>query len=189
MNKFIFGTIGFFVLLVAFRNAPSVAGSYGETVKWMTFEQAVQAAQQAAQAGKKPKKVFIDVYTDWCGWCKVMDRETFEVPEIAKYLQEHFYPVKLNAEQREDINFAGKTFKFVESGSRGYHELAAALLDGKMSYPTTVYLSERFELRQRVPGYLNVQTFDMILHYIAEDHDLKTPWGDFQQQYTAKTKQ
>ncbi|MCH2043861.1 MAG: DUF255 domain-containing protein [Saprospiraceae bacterium] len=149
----------------------------GSNVNWMTYEEAVEASK------KNPKKIFIDIYTDWCGWCKKMDKETFQKPAIAKYLNENFYPVKFNAEQKETINFAGHTFKFVPNGRRGYHELAAALLEGKMSYPTVVFMNEEFKLLQRVPGYLDEKTFDMILHYLAEEHYTKTPWADFQKKY------
>lgn len=155
-------------------------------VKWMTFEEAIAARDREVKAGRKPKKIFIDIYTDWCGWCKKMDKETFEHPLIAPYLNKHFYPVKLNAEQREEIKFSGHTFKFVAQGARGYHELAASLLDGKMSYPTVIFLNEDVQLLQRIPGYLDVPTFDTILHYLAEEHYKTVPWADFQRQYAQR---
>lgn len=155
----------------------------GKNVKWMTWDEAVQAAAAAKAAGEKPKKIFVDIYTDWCGWCKKMDSETFEQSMVSAYLNEHFYPVKFNAEQKETITFDGKTFKYVANGRRGYHELAAALLAGKMSYPTVIFLNEDFQLLQRIPGYLNIPTFDMIMHYLAEEHYSKTPWATYQQEY------
>src|SRR6188472_2721840 len=90
-------------------------------VKWLTFEQAVEKAKTE----KRP--IFIDVYTDWCGWCKVMDKNTFSDPQVSKLLNEKFYAVKFNAEQHEDVVFQGTTFKFVPGGGKGYHQLAAAL--------------------------------------------------------------
>ncbi len=112
-----------------------------------------------------------------------MDQATFENPMVAAYLNENFYPVKFNAEQQASINFQGHEFKFVAQGRRGYHELAAALLDGKMSYPTVVFLNEDFELLQRIPGYLDVKIFDVIMHYLAEEHYKSTPWAEYQQSY------
>jgi len=152
-------------------------------VNWMTYEQAVAQLQADKAAGQKGKKIFIDIYTDWCGWCKRMDKNTFQQKEISAYLNNNFYPVKLDAEYREDILFAGNTFKYIPQGRRGYHQLAAVLLDGKMSYPTVVFLNEDFQLIQRIPGYLEVGIFDTILHYLAEDHYKKTPWEQFQQEY------
>src|SRR6187455_2873333 len=81
--------------------------SEGGSVKWMTFEEALQKSK------KEKRPVFIDVYTDWCGWCKVMDKNTFNDPQVSKLLNEKFYAVKFNAEQTEDVVFQGTTFKFV----------------------------------------------------------------------------
>ena len=118
-----------------------------EGIRWYTWEQAVELNKKA------PKKIFVDVFTPWCGWCKVMDRETFTKDDVAAYMSENFYCVKLNAEQREPITYEGKKFEFVTEGKSGVHTLAYALLDGKMSYPTVVYLNERFERIMISPGY------------------------------------
>ena len=63
-------------------------------MKWYTIEE-VQALNE-----KDPKPILVDVYTDWCGWCKVMDRKTFANADVQAYIQENFYPVKFNAEQK-----------------------------------------------------------------------------------------
>ena len=76
----------------------------GPHIKWLTWEQA-QAEQK-----KKPKKVFVDIYTDWCGWCKKMDATTFENPKIAQYMIDNFYCVKFNAETHDDIMFKGQKY-------------------------------------------------------------------------------
>jgi thioredoxin-related protein len=179
----------FLAITYAFTTVPQPEETItGKNVKWMTFEQAVEATTASLKAGKKPKKIFLDIYTDWCGWCKKMDAETFEKPAIAKYLNNNFYPVKFNAEQKDSIIFAGKTFRFIANGRRGYHELAAALLGGKMSYPTVVFAhfnNNNFELLQRIPGYLNVPTFDMIMHYLSEEHYTSISWEDYQKKYQA----
>ena len=146
-------------------------------VKWMTFEEAVEKSKT------EKRKVFIDVYTDWCGWCKEMDKNTFSHEVIAAYLNENFYAVKLNGEQKEDIIFRGTTFKFVAQGRNGYHELAAALLNGKLSYPTVVFLDENFDMLQPLPGYQKPDFFDAVLKYIGGDHYKKVKWTDFQQSY------
>jgi thioredoxin-related protein len=146
-------------------------------VKWMTFEEAVEKSKV------EKRKIFIDVYTDWCGWCKVMDRETFSDPNVAKILNEKFYPVKFNAEQRENITFNGNTFKFVANGSGGYHELAAALLNNQMSYPTVVFLNEDFAMLQPLAGYKKAPEFHMIAQFIGEDHFKTEKWEAFQTTY------
>lgn len=149
-------------------------------IKWMNWEQA-QAAQKI-----KPKKIFVDVYTDWCGWCKRMDATTFSHPEIVKYVNENFYAVKFNAEQREPVVFNGKEYKFIGQGNRGYHELAAYIMNNKMSYPTTVYLDEQLNILSPVPGYLDPSTFEMILTYFASNAFKTTPWEQFQINFKGK---
>ena len=52
----------------------------------------------------------MDVYTDWCGWCKRMDATTFENPAIAKYMSENFYCVKFNAESQKEVTFKGQKY-------------------------------------------------------------------------------
>jgi len=174
--------------LFAFSYSPpkNKAQMASKNVAWMTWEEAISAANRAKKAGKVPKMIFVDIFTDWCGWCKKMDKETFEQTEVAAYLNKHFYPVKFNAEQKESINYAGKLFKYVVNGRRGYHELAAALLNGKMSYPTVVFLNEDFQLLQRIPGYLDIPTFNSIMRYLAEKHYLDTPWAEYQETFNSK---
>lgn len=152
-------------------------------VQWMSWEEAIAKGDRARAMGKTPKKIFVDIYTNWCGWCRKMDRETFEQKDIAAYLNQHFYPVKFNAEQREPIKFHGKTFKYVAQGTRGYHELAAALLNGKMSYPTVVFLTENVKMIQPIPGYLNQEVFEPILRYFAGNYYQNTKWETFLEVY------
>src|SRR5260370_42057313 len=115
--------------IVSLAKAQDSPPAHTGTVKWMSFEEAVEKSKT------EKRKIFIDVFTDWCGWCKVMDKNTFPDPEIARILNENYYPVKFNAEQTGDVAFRGATFKFIAQGNRGYHQLAAALLNNQMSYP------------------------------------------------------
>lgn len=114
-----------------------------------------------------------------------MDKKTFENPKISAYLNENYYPVKFNAEQKEDIEFNGRTFKFVDQGRRGYHELAAGLMKGKMSYPTVVFMDEELNLMQSIPGYLEVKRFDMIIRFLGEDIYEKKTWQEYEKDYVA----
>jgi len=148
--------------------------SYGqEKIKWYTIEQVQEMSVN------QPKKIFVDVYTDWCGWCKKMDATTFQDPKIIKQLNDHFYAVKLNAEGKEDIRFKSRIYKFVPQGQRGYHELAAAFLQGKLSYPTTVYLDENLNLIQPIPGYMKVSDLEPILIFLGEDRYKNQTWQEF----------
>lgn len=147
-------------------------------VKWYTWNEAIEASKT------KPKKIIVDVYTDWCGWCKVMDRETFPNAEVAAYLNANFYAVKFNAEQREEITFNGQKFNYVVQGKGGYHTLAATLLDGQMSYPTVVYLNEKYERIMISPGYKKPEDLMKELKYTSEEQYSKITFDE----YRAKSK-
>lgn len=146
-----------------------------QKVNWMSWDEA--AALAASE--ENPKKIFVDVYTDWCGWCKKMDKDTFQNPEVAAYMDSNFYMVKLDGEQKEDIEFKGKTFKFIASGRRGYHEFAATLLNGKLSYPTTVFLDEEMNMLSPVPGYQTPEPFLQIARYFGENIHKEKDWKTY----------
>jgi len=146
-----------------------------QDINWISWEEAVELSKTDA----KPKKIFVDVYTDWCGWCKKMDQNTFQNPEVSKYMQDDFYMVKMDAEGKEPIVYQGKTFKYVPSGRRGYHELAAALLQGKMSYPTVVFLDESLNMLSPVPGYQQVEPFMQIAKYFGENIYKDKDWQSY----------
>jgi thioredoxin-related protein len=162
--------LGVFLL---FSNFTPTKNSSTPALTWYTWEQAVELNKT------KPKKMIVDLYTDWCGWCKKMDKTTFSDPAVVAYLQENFYPVKFDAEQKGEINFGDHTFKFIEQGSRGVHELAYALLEGKMSYPTVVYLNEKYERIMISPGFKEAPDMMKELKFTAEEAYLTKSWDDF----------
>lgn len=164
-------------VLSCFSSGVQAQVEHAGPVKWMSIQEAVEKSK------KEKRLIFIDVYTDWCGWCKVMDKNTFSVPEVAKILNEKFWPVKLNAEQREDIMFRGTTYKFRAYGNGGSHEFAAALLNDKLSYPTVVFLDEDFGMIQPLPGYQKAPEFHKIIQFIGEGHFRKMKWGEWQNLY------
>ena len=146
-----------------------------QEVKWLSWEEAVKLAE----TDKNPKKIFIDVYTDWCGWCKKMDKDTFQDATVAAYMQKNFYMVKLDGEGKEPIEFKGKTFKFVASGRNGYHEFAAALMQGKLSYPTTIFLDEKLNMLSPVPGYQKPDAFLKIAKYFGDNIHKEKDWKTY----------
>jgi thioredoxin-related protein len=157
--------------------APAVKPPEPVKINWMTYEEAVEKCKT------EKRKIFIDVYTEWCGWCKKMDSTTFTDPSIAKYLNEKYYAVKFDAEQKKDIVYKDKTYKFVNNGQRGYHELAAFWLNNRLGYPSFVFLDEDHNLIQALGGYQEVAKLDVILHYFGTDNHKKTPWEKYEKNY------
>lgn len=155
--------LGLGMVLSSFINS---SGPDGEgAVKWYTWEEAVKANE------REKKKFMVDVYTDWCGWCRKMDKATFEQPDVAKYLNENFYPIKLDAEMKEDVNFKGHVFKFFpNAGRKGVHSLAFSLLDEKMSYPSIVFLDENVDRIMISKGFKGPEDFMQELIFTSEEH-------------------
>lgn len=132
-----------------FATCKNADGSIGDDeLTWLNIEQASEIGSKA-----NDKKFLVDVYTDWCGWCKVMDKKTFTDPELIKYLNENFHVVKFNAEQTTPVKYRGKTYTWQAMGRNGINELGLELLQGRMSYPTLVYLNSNLEPINISPGY------------------------------------
>ncbi|MBR6774984.1 MAG: DUF255 domain-containing protein [Bacteroidales bacterium] len=146
-----------------------------DKIKWISFEEAVKLNETT------PKKIIIDVYTEWCGWCTKMDQTTFIDPSVVKYINENYHAVKLDAEQTEPIEFMGHTFVNQNPNGmrKGTHQLAQALLQGKMSYPSYVFMNEKNQVLTVVPGYAQAQEFLQILKYFGSDAFMTTRWEDY----------
>lgn len=155
----------FILLLILFISSSFLKNNESETtIKWMSWEEALRLNQQS------PKKIFIDVYTEWCGWCKKMDATTFSDEKVVKFMNDNFYCVKLDAEQKEDVIVHGDTLRFnPNNGRRGSHDLAVALLNGNMSYPSYVYLDKDLKRITVSPGYKVVDAFLDEVSFISND--------------------
>lgn len=162
------------LILVFAMDAASFAQSQeskSSGIRWMSFEEAVN------KNGFQKKKIFIDFYTHWCGWCKRMDATTFEDPAVVAYMNANFYSVKFDAETRDTITFNGKDYAFRTEYKA--NELAAQMLNGTMSYPTSVYLDENLNEIGPVPGYLTAEQLLPVLRYFSEDIYKTKKWDDY----------
>ncbi|MEI6122604.1 MAG: DUF255 domain-containing protein [Bacteroidota bacterium] len=136
--------------------------------KWYTIEEATNLCKT------HPKKIFIDIYTDWCGWCTKMTTTTFSDSIIKRYMALYYYPVKFNAEQKDTIAFNGNTYVNPNPNSpRSSHQLAISLLKGQMSYPSFIILNEKLEILNIIKGYRTSKELEPILHYFAENAQTK----------------
>lgn len=114
---------------------------------------------------ENPKPVVVFIHADWCTYCHAMEQTTFTNEKVITLLNESFYFVKLNGEQKEDITFLGKTFVFKPYGNSGTHELALELatIKKRMVYPTTIILNSKFEIDLQLDGYINKRKMTSIL--------------------------
>lgn len=172
MQKLMLVFISAFVLTVSSADKPAPVV---EKLKWMTLAE----AKEAMQTQKKP--ILIDLYTDWCGWCKVMDKKTYTNAKVIAYLQEHFYPVKLNAETRDAVIWNEKTYNF--NAANKTNDFALFLTYGRLSYPTTVILPLDNSGPQPVPGYLEPKELELIVKYFGDGGYGKTPFEEYQKAF------
>jgi len=154
--------------------APKLNPNRTDAINWITIEE-VQVLMK-----EETKKVFVDIYADWCGWCKRMDQTTFIDPAVIKYMNQNYYCVKLDAEQKTDIEFGGKTYKFVAEGKRGYNQLPALLLDGKMSLPSFVVFGDDGKRASILPGYRKAPEFIQLMRFYKNDDYKKMTFVEYQ---------
>ena len=133
-------------------------------INWMSFEEAV-----AAQS-KEPKKIMMDMYTTWCGPCRMLDKNTFQHKSVAEYVNKNYYAVKFNAEGDGDIKykdeiFSNPNFDASRKGSNSQHQLAGAF--GVTAYPTIIFLDEDANLLLPVKGYHNAKQLEIFLKVFA----------------------
>jgi thioredoxin-related protein len=110
-----------------------------------------------------------------------MDAKTFQVEDVATYLNAYFYPVKLNAEGKKPITIGGHTYSF--KPEYRLHELAVSILNGQMSYPSIAYMDETMQPITIVPGYRTPEELRPILVFIAQDYYKKMSWDNFMQEW------
>ena len=115
-----------------------------------------------------------------------MDATTFSDPTVIEILNKHFYPVKLNAEGKEDVVLGDRTFKFIDNGRRGYHEIAAIVTKGRLSYPTISYVDDQGKVLEAAPGFKSAEQFKVYLSYYSSDAYKTKTFQEFNDTYQAE---
>ncbi len=132
-------------------------------LKWHSFSEGLKLARV------ENKKVLIDVYTDWCEWCKKMDEEVYTDSKVINYLSSKFVLIKLNAESEAKHTFEGKE----------YSEMELAYIFGVEGFPTTIFIREDMQPITAVPGYFPADVFMKILTFIGDDYYLKMNFDEY----------
>ena len=158
-------------------------------VKWMTLEQAMAAQQE------KPKKIFIDFYANWCGPCKIMDKNTYGHQEIANFLNENYYAVKFDAEGKESVTVFGRIFSNPEFSSgkkrNSMHDFTKFM--NVNSVPSIVFLDEQSMPITNINGFLTAKELDPYLRIISSDEYKKfksrAEWENYQRKMKSTIKE
>jgi thioredoxin-related protein len=153
--------------------ANSIAGN---SISWMSVEEAAGKLQQ------EQRPVLIDLYTTWCGWCRQMDKRTYSNKKVAEYLQDKFYPVRVNAETHAAITWGGRTYQF--NPQYRSNEFAMYLTHGRLEFPTTIIIAPGQE-PQAIPGFLEPKDLELLVKYFGEGAYRTTSFDDYQKGFKA----
>lgn len=135
------------VMLSSCKEKAEYAKNKDGSLTWLSINEA------AGLKNEDNKLYFVDVYTSWCKWCKVMDQKTFTDSEVIKLLDEQFHVVKFNAEQTDLVNWNGIEYIYQAGGRKGIHTLAPKLLNGRLSYPSFAVLDKDRNPIKIIVGY------------------------------------
>lgn len=175
------GKLIFSFIVIAFLGT----GISAQEIKWMSMNEALDAQKE------NPKKIFMDAYTDWCGPCKMLDKNTFSNKDVAAYINKHYYPVKFNAEGTEKINY--REYKFGNPnhdpnrrGRNSQHDFARAMKIN--AYPSLVFFDEKGELIGPIPGYRTPHQLEVFLKLFLKEDYKKVNTPEAFQEYTENFK-
>lgn len=169
--------INFLLALSFFTFSTSYTFPPNEKVKWIS----VADMQKAYKV--TPKPILVDLYTDWCGWCKVMDKETYRNPKVVSYINKNYYAIKLNAETQSTFDWDGKTFSY--NHQYRVNELAAYLAKGQLSYPTTVLLPAPNAQPSPLAGYIKPSELESPLKYFGDGVYKTKTYNEFLKTFSA----
>ncbi|MEO6134262.1 MAG: DUF255 domain-containing protein [Ginsengibacter sp.] len=146
-----------------------------EKINWLTIEEVQLKAE------KESKPVIIDLYTNWCYWCKVMDKKTYNNSKVIEYVNKHFYAVKLNAETKEKLNWNKKEYLYTQSNK--VNEFSVYITDGQLSFPTTVIFPDIKKVPAAIPGFLEPKDMEAVLKYFGEGKYKTQNFEEFSKQF------
>ncbi|MBU0987134.1 MAG: thioredoxin family protein [Proteobacteria bacterium] len=112
-----------------------------ESIKWYRYDIGIDLA--AAQK----KKILVYFYTQWCPYCKKMDREVFSDPAVISFLNENFISIKVDMDKQKKLAVAFNV--------RGV--------------PANWFLSDKGEKIGNIPGYVRTDMFMKLLKYVHSD--------------------
>ncbi|MCF6223490.1 MAG: thioredoxin fold domain-containing protein [Flavobacteriaceae bacterium] len=171
-----------FIALTAFNVSINAQGA---KINWITMNEALE------NQARTPKKIMMDAYTNWCGPCKMLDKNTFQNTDVVKYVNDNYYAVKFNAEGNEDITYKGQNFgnpnydASKENSRNAQHQLSQALQ--VRAYPTIIFFNEKGDVIAPITGYKTPAQLELYLKLFVNDthNDITTKeaWDKYQNEF------
>ena len=162
----------FLLVIVVSATSLSFIAPAREKINWVNIN------DLDALYKENPKPILVDLYTGWCGWCKVMDKNTYGNKKVAEYINEHYYAVKFDAESTKDVVFNGKTFKY--NTEYKAHELALQLTFGRLEFPHTIFLSNPSARPAPLSGYMKPAEIEAPLKFFGSRADSLQTFVEFE---------
>jgi thioredoxin-related protein len=173
-----FSAFLFVAVVVIFFGSTSFAPAEKAKIHWLTINECKELYK------KEPRPILIDVYTQWCVWCKEMDKKTYNKSEVVNYINSHYYPVKFDAESLDSIEWNNKKYGFNKAYKT--NEFAFYLTAGFVNFPNTVLLSAISSEPASIPGYLKPSELEAPLRFFGEGHYKKESFQDYYKNFNAQ---
>lgn len=156
-------------------------------IEWVSVERVQELVKTA------PRPVIMDVYTDWCGPCRMLAGRTFTDPRVVDFVNTHFYAVKFNAESADSVTFRGQIFTnpdhnpALTQGRNGTHQFTYAIanVNGRIAYPTVVYLDSDLNVLAPVQGYFTPEQIEPLFRFFGEGKYKDTAWEEYTKDFKA----
>lgn len=174
MRKLFKTALVYLLIVLATVTLAKAGGGRKVLLEWLTPEEMYSRYQ------KEPRPVLVDVYTDWCHFCKVMDNKTWKNDSVAAYVNSHFYAVKINAENKQPYNWMGEQYEY--DAHYKVNKLAFKLLQGKMAYPSTVIIPVKGGT-DMVQGAFSAKEVELILKFYGDGYNENSTPAQFQRKF------
>ncbi|HVZ95224.1 MAG TPA: DUF255 domain-containing protein [Chitinophagaceae bacterium] len=133
-----------------------------DKLNWITI------SELSGKMKADPKPVLIDLYTNWCYWCKVMEKKTYSNSRVIEYINDHFYAVKVNAETKDPITWGDRSFNYNEAYK--INDFAMFLTSGQPGFPTTTIFADEKSDPASLEGFLEPKDLEPVLKYFGEGY-------------------
>ena len=148
--------LGLCVVFCSFKVTPTTH----DKLTWMNMSELKQKMKSY------PKPALIDLYTNWCYWCKVMDKKTYSNSKVIAYINDHFYAIKLDAETKDTIQWKNNSYNYNENYK--VNDFTMYVTSGQPGFPTTVILTDDHSDPISIQGFMEPKEIEPILKYFGD---------------------